>query len=86
MDLSCFTVMTAGLMKTLSDHLSNLMICLVSRKCLSLSTLSAKCRVTLRPLCCEGCVFGLIVNLAMWFLELSSLVHRWVSFQLYKVQ
>ena len=49
---SCFTVMTTGLIKTLSEHFSSLIICFVSNRCrISLSTLSVSCNGTLRLLC-----------------------------------
>ena len=43
MDLSCFTVITTGLIKYSSEHLSNLIICLSSMSSFnSLSTLSIR--------------------------------------------
>ena len=55
MDLSCFTVITTGLIKYSSEHLSNLIFCLSSINLFnSFSTLSNKCSGTRLPLCCVG--------------------------------
>ena len=55
MDLSCFTVITTGLIKYSSEHLSNLIICLSLMSLFnSLSTLSIKWSGTRLPLCCVG--------------------------------
>ena len=55
MDLSCFTVITTGLIKCSSEHLSNLIICLFSMSLFnSLSTLSIRWSWTRLPLCCLG--------------------------------
>ena len=81
MDLSCFTVMTTGLLKTLSEHLSSLIICFVSyRWRISLSTLSVNCRATLRPLCWYGCISCFSVDFAIWFFDLPNWVHKWGYF------
>ena len=55
MDLSCFTVITTGLIKYSSEHLSNLIFCLSSINLFnSFSTLSIKCSGTRLLLCCVG--------------------------------
>ena len=79
-DWSSFTVMITGLIKTLSEHFSSLIILFVSKRCrISLSTFSVRCNGTLRPLCWYGLMSSLQydVDFAIWFLDLPKRVHRW---------
>ena len=81
MELSCFTVKTMGLIKTLSEHLSSLMIRFVSNRWrISLSTLSARCSGTRRPLCRYGCMSRIIVDFTICFFDLPKRVHRCWNF------
>ena len=81
MDLSCFTVITTGLIKYSSEHLSNLFICLSSISLFnSFSILSIKCSGTLFPLCCVGWNVLWNVDFAMWFFDFPILAHRWGYF------
>ena len=77
MDLSCFTVITTGLIKYSSDHLSNLIICLSSMSLFnSLSTLSIRWSGTRLPLCCVGWNELWNVDFVMWFFDFPILVHK----------
>ena len=74
MDLSCFTVITTGLMKYSSEHLSNLIICLSSMSLfISLSTLSIRWSRTRLPLCCVGGI-----SYGMWILLCGFLIFRFL--------
>ena len=78
MDWLCFTVITKGLKKTLSENFSRLIIWFVSKRCrISLSTLSVRCNGTLRPLCWYGVMSCFKVDLAIWFLDLPKREHWW---------
>ena len=78
MDWSCFTVITTGLIKTLSEHFSSLIIWFVSKRCrISLSILSVRCNGTLRPLCWYGLMSCFKVDWAICFSDLPKREHSW---------
>ena len=75
-DLSCLTVITTGLLKYSSKHLSYFIICLSSISFWSsFSTLSIRWSGTLLLLCCVGWNVWWNVDFATWFLNFPILVH-----------
>ena len=76
--LSFFTVITTGLMKSSSEHLSNFVICFSSMIffCSSCSTLYNKWSGTLCSLCWDGVYWDLNIHFAIGNWERPSLVHK----------